>query len=129
MRKIVHRASGRRVAVQNEDQQQNDLVLQLQVHEAGRERKRKIMNEIVMIPVAQLEHHPENPRKDLGDLTELAASIKANGIMQNLTVVQNGETLPFDVKRVYYLYDRRQQTYTFRSAGARHYDRIRHNGF
>lgn len=47
------------------------------------------MNEIVMIPVAQLEHHPENPRKDLGDLTELAASIKANGIMQNLTVVQN----------------------------------------
>ena len=23
----------------------------------------------------------------------------------NLTVVQNGETLPFDVKRVYYLYD------------------------
>lgn len=45
------------------------------------------MNEIVMIPVAQLEHHPENPRKDLGDLTELAASIKANGIMQNLTVV------------------------------------------
>ena len=23
----------------------------------------------------------------------------------NLTVVENGETLPFDVKRVYYLYD------------------------
>ena len=23
----------------------------------------------------------------------------------NLTVVQNGDTLPFDVKRVYYLYD------------------------
>ena len=47
------------------------------------------MNEIVMIPVKQLEHHPENPRKDLGDLTELAESIKANGVMQNLTVVQN----------------------------------------
>ena len=45
------------------------------------------MNEIVMIPIGMLEHHPENPRKDLGDLTELAASIKANGIMQNLTVV------------------------------------------
>ena len=46
------------------------------------------MNEIVMIPVAQLEHHPENPRKDLGDLTELAESIRKNGIMQNLTVIE-----------------------------------------
>ena len=45
------------------------------------------MNEIVMIPVEELIHHPENPRKDLGDLTELAESIKANGVMQNLTVV------------------------------------------
>lgn len=32
--------------------------------------------------------HPDNPRKDLGDLTELADSIKANGILQNLTVVR-----------------------------------------
>ena len=47
------------------------------------------MNNIVMIKVEQLEHHPENPRKDLGDLTELVESIKANGIMQNLTVVKN----------------------------------------
>ena len=31
--------------------------------------------------------HPENPRKDLGDLTELAESIKKNGVMQNLTVI------------------------------------------
>ena len=45
------------------------------------------MNTIQMIKVEQLYHHPENPRKDLGDLTELAESIKANGIMQNLTVV------------------------------------------
>ena len=45
------------------------------------------MNNIVMIPVEQLHHHPENPRLDLGDLTELAESIKANGVMQNLTVV------------------------------------------
>ena len=47
------------------------------------------MNEIIMIPIKQLEHHPENPRKDLGDLTELAESIKANGVMQNLTVVMH----------------------------------------
>lgn len=45
------------------------------------------MNNISMIPVRELIHHPENPRKDLGDLTELAESIKKNGIMQNLTVV------------------------------------------
>ena len=45
------------------------------------------MNTITMIPIEQLLHHPENPRKDLGDLTELAESIKVNGIMQNLTVV------------------------------------------
>ena len=45
------------------------------------------MNNIQMIQISQLKHHPENPRKDLGDLTELAESIKKNGIMQNLTVV------------------------------------------
>ncbi len=45
------------------------------------------MKTIEMIPIGRLKHHPENPRKDLGDLTELTASIKANGILQNLTVV------------------------------------------
>ena len=50
------------------------------------------MNEITMIPVGLLEHHPENPRKDLGDLTELTASVKKNGIMQNLTVIADPET-------------------------------------
>lgn len=49
------------------------------------------MNEITMIPIGDLMHHPENPRKDLGDLTELAESIKKNGIMQNLTVVADLE--------------------------------------
>lgn len=39
------------------------------------------------IPVGEIYPHPDNPRKDLGDLTELADSIKQNGIMQNLTVV------------------------------------------
>ena len=50
------------------------------------------MNEIMMIPIGDLAHHPENPRKDLGDLEELTASIKANGILQNLTVVPDIET-------------------------------------
>lgn len=46
-----------------------------------------MLNEIQMIPVELLAHHPENPRLDIGDITELTASIKANGILQNLTVV------------------------------------------
>lgn len=45
---------------------------------------------IVDLPVDRLMPHPNNPRKDLGDLTELADSIKKNGIMQNLTVVESG---------------------------------------
>ena len=42
---------------------------------------------LVMLPVDKLLPHPDNPRKDLGDLQELADSIKANGVLQNLTVV------------------------------------------
>ena len=42
---------------------------------------------LVMLPVNKLHPHPDNPRKKLGDLDELADSIKAKGIMQNLTVV------------------------------------------
>lgn len=45
------------------------------------------MNNITEIELSKLVHHPQNPRKDLGDLTELTDSIKASGIMQNLTVV------------------------------------------
>ena len=45
------------------------------------------MAEIVMIPIENLHPHPYNPRKDLGDLSELSDSVKANGILQNLTVV------------------------------------------
>jgi ParB family chromosome partitioning protein len=40
-----------------------------------------------MINTGYLEHHPDNPRKDLGDLTELKGSIKSLGILQPLTVV------------------------------------------
>ena len=42
---------------------------------------------IINIKTEKLFPHPDNPRKDLGDLVELTASIKANGILQNLTVV------------------------------------------
>lgn len=43
--------------------------------------------QIEYIFTTQIKPHPDNPRKNLGDLTELADSIKANGILQNLTVV------------------------------------------
>ncbi len=42
---------------------------------------------ITYIPIGHLEPHPKNPRKDVGDISELADSIRKNGIMQNLTVV------------------------------------------
>lgn len=42
---------------------------------------------IINISVTSLIPHPENPRKDLGDLTEMTESVKKNGILQNLTVI------------------------------------------
>ena len=45
------------------------------------------MDNIELIPIEYLEHHPENPRSDLGDLHELSNSIAAQGILQNLTVI------------------------------------------
>lgn len=47
---------------------------------------------ITNIDVTKLKEHPDNPRKNIGDVTELAESIKARGILQNLTVVpaENG---------------------------------------
>lgn len=42
---------------------------------------------IVEIPIEQLQNHPKNVRKSYTDLDELAISIEAQGILQNLTVV------------------------------------------
>ena len=50
------------------------------------------MQNITMLPITCLYPHPDNPRKNLGDLSELADSIQKNGIMQNLTVVPKGES-------------------------------------
>lgn len=56
--------------------------------------------EIVYLPVSELYPHPDNPRKDVGDVSELAESIKAKGVMQNLTVVrghyENGSHEPIE---------------------------------
>ncbi len=42
---------------------------------------------ITYIGVNEVLPHPLNPRKEVGDVSELAESIKKNGIMQNLTVI------------------------------------------
>lgn len=54
-----------------------------------KEEKSVMGNEagIVYINITQIYPHPENPRKNLGDLTELSESLKKNGVMQNLTVI------------------------------------------
>lgn len=46
---------------------------------------------IQMISITELHPHKDNPRKDLGDLSELTESIKVNGIFQNLTVTPRPE--------------------------------------
>lgn len=48
---------------------------------------------VVNIPIEYLTPHPQNPRKDLGNLEELTASIKENGIYQNLTAIPVNETV------------------------------------
>lgn len=45
------------------------------------------MKGTIPIDKALIDPHPDNPRKDLGDLSELIESIRMNGILQNLTVV------------------------------------------
>ena len=45
------------------------------------------MNTLTLIPIGKLHPHPDNPRKNLGDLSELTESIRKQGVMQNLTVV------------------------------------------
>lgn len=45
------------------------------------------MKNTIPIDKALIDPHPDNPRKDLGDLSELIESIRMNGILQNLTVV------------------------------------------
>ncbi len=44
-------------------------------------------NNIIYINTNEIDPHPDNPRKDVGDVSELAESIKRDGIRQNLTVI------------------------------------------
>ncbi len=44
-------------------------------------------HQIEWVPVDLIDPHPHNPRRELGDLTELADSIREAGVLQNLTLV------------------------------------------
>lgn len=45
------------------------------------------MQNIIYLDPKEIENHPDNPRKNIGDVTELSESIKRDGIRQNLTVI------------------------------------------
>lgn len=53
--------------------------------------------EIKEIKTDHLLHHPDNPRSGYGDIEELTASIKEQGILQPLTVVQLGNMDRYNV--------------------------------
>lgn len=51
----------------------------------------KITNPLKSIDIEKIYPNIDNPRQELGDLTELIDSVKENGVMQNLTVFQKGD--------------------------------------
>ena len=65
--------------------------------EALNEKTAELADTVVEISVDKLFPHPDNPRRDLGDLTELTESVRERGILQNLTVVRH----PFAEKEEY----------------------------
>ena len=51
----------------------------------------RITNPLKYIDIEKIHPNIDNPRQELGDLTELIDSVKENGVMQNLTVFQKGD--------------------------------------
>lgn len=45
--------------------------------------------QLLDIPLEQIRPHPDNPRRNLGDLTDLAASIREQGLLEPLLVEPN----------------------------------------
>ncbi len=50
-----------------------------------------LKDDLLMVDIEDLHDNPKNPRKDIGDITELSESIRKNGVMQNLTVISGYE--------------------------------------
>lgn len=59
----------------------------------------------VELPVVELEHEGKYDLFNVFDCSMIELDRHHSDRRGNLTVVENGKTLPFDVKRVYYLYD------------------------
>lgn len=60
------------------------------------------MSDIQQIPVGDLRPNPDNPRKQVGDVTELAQSIRQQGIRQNLLVTPMREATGPNESRIVY---------------------------
>ena len=48
-------------------------------------------NQVKLINTSLIDPHPDNPRKQISDVTDLAASIRANGLLSPLSVVPHGQ--------------------------------------
>ena len=48
-------------------------------------------SQVTRLDITLLDPHPDNPRKTIGDVTELAASITANGLLTPLSVVPHDD--------------------------------------
>ena len=77
---------------QLEEQEMADMEDDEDGEDTASEEHSAEVGKMIFLPIGRLHPHPDNPRKELGDLSELADSIKANGIYQNLTVVPDDPT-------------------------------------
>lgn len=68
--------------------------LRKEENEGIEEKNSTTEKKLVYIPIDKLYPHPDNPRKDLGDLSELTDSIISNGVMQNLIVIRGINSTP-----------------------------------
>ena len=55
---------------------------------------------LTYLGIKELYPHPDNPRLDIGDITELVESVRANGILQNLTVIPGRKGTPEEMEEI-----------------------------
>lgn len=57
------------------------------VNENSGTKEDKVAENYIMVAVENIHPHPQNPRKNIGDISELAKSIKIQGLLQPLTII------------------------------------------
>lgn len=57
-------------------------------------------DKLIYLKPEELYPHPDNPRLDIGDIAELVESVKANGILQNLTVIPGRKGTPEEIEKI-----------------------------